>query len=71
MDINYYLNRDKDCFKEIICKKCGGKAIANTCIMLTSYPPQYNVDCPNCGRVYMFCHEVNNQLWMDMKNLSK
>jgi uncharacterized Zn finger protein len=46
--------------KKVICKYCGSEAIADTSIVLTSYPPQYNVDCPKCGRVYMFCNEVNS-----------
>ena len=53
--------RDRVNFKKVKCKKCGAEAMANTAIVLTSDPPQYNVDCPNCGRVYMFCSEVNNQ----------
>lgn len=56
---DWILERDKACFKKIKCKKCGGIAKVNTCIILTSDPPMYNVDCPNCGRMYMFCHEVN------------
>ena len=47
---------------KVKCKKCGGEAIADIGRVLTSYPPQYNVDCPNCGRTYMFCHEVNAQI---------
>ena len=47
--------------KEVKCKYCGAKAIAHTNTVLTSDPPQYNVDCPNCGRIYMFCTEVNYQ----------
>jgi len=45
--------------KKVICKYCGSKAIADTSIVLTSNPPQYNVDCPKCGRIYMFCSEIN------------
>ena len=60
---DWILNRDKDCFKEITCPKCGAKAIVNICIILTSDPPQYNVDCPNCGRIYMFCSDVDNQIY--------
>ena len=55
-------NYDKLNLKKVKCKKCGAEAIANTGIILTSDPPQYNVDCPNCGRIYMFCSEVNRQL---------
>ena len=40
------------------CKYCGSDSIAHTDIVLTSDPPQYNVDCPKCGRVYMLCSEV-------------
>ena len=54
------INRDDINLKKVKCKKSGGDAIANTAIVLTSYPPMYNVDCPNCGRVYMYCSEVNN-----------
>ncbi len=46
--------------KKVICKYCGSKAIAHTDTVLTSYPPMYDVDCPKCGRIYMFCSEVNN-----------
>lgn len=45
-------------FKKVKCKHCGAEAVANIGIVLTTYPPMYNVDCPNCGRVYMFCSEV-------------
>ena len=44
------------------CKYCGSEADVNTSVVLTSLPPQYNVDCPKCGRVYMLCSEVNSQL---------
>ena len=47
--------------KSVVCKQCGAETVANSAIVLTSDPPQYNVDCPNCGRVYMFCSEVNAQ----------
>ena len=46
--------------KIIKCPKCGEKATVDMSVVLTSMPPQYNVDCPKCGRIYMFCHEVNN-----------
>ena len=59
---NYYYDRDLINFKKIRCKKCGAEAIVNTGIILTSDPPQYNVDCPNCGRTYMFCYEVNSMI---------
>jgi ribosomal protein S27E len=48
--------------KKIRCKYCGSEADVDTSVVLTSLPPQYNVDCPKCGRVYMFCSEVNGQL---------
>ena len=41
------------------CKYCGSDAVAHTDVVLTSIPPQYNVDCPKCGRIYMFCSEVD------------
>ena len=41
--------------KEVKCKYCGSNAIVDTSVVLTSDPPQYNVDCPNCGRVYIPC----------------
>lgn len=44
--------------KKCKCKYCGSDAIAYTNVILTSIPPQYNVDCPKCGRIYMFCSEV-------------
>ena len=54
---------DRESYKrKVKCKKCGGEAIVDTGTVLTSDPPMYNVDCPNCGRVYMFCSEVNGQL---------
>lgn len=59
---NQIREMDKINFKKVKCPKCGAEAIANTAIVLTSDPPQYNVDCPNCGRIYMFCYEVNRQL---------
>ena len=45
--------------KKVKCKKCGSKATAYLDEVLTSDPPMYNIDCPKCGRVYMFCDEVN------------
>ena len=51
---------EQECLKEVKCPHCGAVAIANTCIVLTSNPPQYNVDCPNCGRIYMLCSKVNS-----------
>ena len=44
--------------KKVKCKYCGSEAIADTSTVLTSIPPMYNVDCPKCGRIYMFCDEV-------------
>ena len=44
--------------KIIKCPKCGEKATVDMSTVLTSMPPQYNVDCPKCGRIFMFCHEV-------------
>jgi uncharacterized Zn finger protein len=44
------------------CKYCGSDAIAHTDTVLTSIPPQYNVDCPKCGRIYMLCSEVYNRI---------
>ena len=62
LDTTNISNYNKLNFKKVRCKKCGAEAVANTGIILTSDPPQYNVDCPKCGRVYMFCFEVNGQL---------
>ena len=59
---NIIMKRDLANFKKIKCERCGAEAIVNTGIILTSDPPQYNVDCPNCGRIYMFCDKVKNQL---------
>lgn len=58
---NQIRERDIINFKKVKCKYCGAEAIANIGMVLTSDPPQYNVDCPNCGRIYMFCYEVNSQ----------
>ena len=55
----------KDNLKEVICPKCGSKAVADVGFVLTSYPPKYNVDCPKCGRIYMKCSEVNKQIYKD------
>ena len=55
----------KDNLKEVICPRCGSKAIADVGFVLTSYPPKYNVDCPKCGRIYMDCSEVNRQIYKD------
>ena len=60
--INIINNKGEE---EIICPKCGSKAIAHTDVVLTSNPPMYNVDCPKCGRIYMFCSDVNEQLYPD------
>ena len=59
LDTTNISNYDELNFKKVRCKKCGAEAVANTRIILTSDPPMYNVDCPKCGRVYMFCDEVN------------
>ena len=33
----------------IACPKCGGELLDSTPnIVLTSYPPQYNIHCPKC-----------------------
>lgn len=50
----------KDTDAVCVCSYCGQYAIAHTDVMLTSNPAQYNVDCPNCGRIYMKCEDVNN-----------
>jgi len=52
----------KDSDVKVRCKYCNSEAIAHTDVVLTSIPPQYNVDCPKCGRVYMFCSEINRLL---------
>lgn len=31
------------------CPKCGGVVYKHTDMVLTSYPPQYNAICDNCG----------------------
>lgn len=31
-----------------ICKKCGGKVIIDTSVVLTSMPPKYNGECQDC-----------------------
>lgn len=46
--------------KHLKCPRCGGKAVANLSTVLTSNPPQYNVSCENCGRIYMLCADVSN-----------
>ncbi len=32
----------------VACPKCGTELLVNYMICLTSNPPQYNADCPNC-----------------------
>ncbi len=47
--------------KKVKCNRCGEEAIAYLDEVLTSEPPMYNVNCPNCGRIYMLCTKVNSQ----------
>ena len=47
--------------KEIKCYKCGSDAIADIDIKLLTDPMMYNVHCPKCGLIYMFCSDVDKQ----------
>jgi len=40
------------------CPKCGKEVEVNINEVLTSIPPQYNLDCPTCGRQYIMCKNV-------------
>ncbi len=33
------------------CSKCGGQLYINDSVVLTSYPPQYQYYCKDCGNV--------------------
>jgi transcription elongation factor Elf1 len=45
----------------IECPKCGGVAVIDSSIVLTSYPPQYEWFCPDCGaHGYIHCDEVKS-----------
>lgn len=33
------------------CSNCGGQLYRNTSIVLTSYPPQHQYWCPQCGNI--------------------
>jgi len=37
------------------CPKCNKEVEVDTSVVLTSIPPMYNLDCPNCGRQYILC----------------
>lgn len=39
------------------CPKCNKEVEVDTSVVLTSNPPMYNLDCPNCGRKYVFCKD--------------
>lgn len=58
----YDLSRSKSYCK---CKKCGfEKALVDTSVILTTYPPQYSYKCPECGEFgYVFCDEVSGGGW--------
>ena len=50
-----------------ICKKCGNKAIVDTSVVLTTYPPQYSYSCPSCNdKGYIFCHEIKDDAGIDL-----
>ena len=41
------------------CPKCGGEAVVNRSMVLTSYPPRYKAVCIKCGEIsYPLCSEV-------------
>ena len=45
----------------IECPKCGGVAVIDSSIVLTSIPPQYEWFCPDCGaHGYVYCDEVKS-----------
>lgn len=39
------------------CPKCNKEVEVDTSVVLTSIPPMYNLDCPNCGRQYIPCKD--------------
>lgn len=39
------------------CPKCNKEVEVDTSVVLTSIPPMYNLDCPFCGRQYVFCKD--------------
>ena len=39
------------------CPKCNKEVEVDTSVILTSNPPMYNLDCPLCGRQYVFCKD--------------
>lgn len=44
------------------CPKCNKEVEVDTSVVLTSNPPMYNLDCPFCGRQYVFykdCYEAS------------
>ena len=44
---------------EVQCPKCGGIALVDTSMVLTSLPPQYRCVCTSCGHVFsMKCSEA-------------
>jgi len=46
----YKLNDNSPVPNGIACPKCGEELFDSTPnIVLTSYPPQHNVNCPKCG----------------------
>ena len=56
------------------CPKCNKEVEVDTSVVLTSIPPRYNLDCPNCGRQYIpckDCYEVDNTKQNMMKRIEE
>jgi len=56
------------------CPKCNREVEVDTSVVLTSIPPMYNLDCPNCGRQYIpckDCYEVDNAERNMMKRIEE
>lgn len=52
------------------CKKCGSEVVVDASIVLTSLPPQYHYECPNCGNVgSVRCSETKTRIVNDEKNI--
>lgn len=58
--------------KEIKCPKCGSTATVDTSVVLTSYPPKYEIYCKSCGNVsYIMCDELNSYDDTDLSDMKR
>lgn len=50
-----------------MCENCGNKAVVDTSVVLTTYPPQYSYSCPTCGhKGYLVCYDAKDDAGFDL-----